>query len=217
MARWAVFDVDGTLLPPSSMEKLFILYMLKNGILSLRNIFYYFLTGFLHLFHNSFNIAFKSNKFYLKDMPVQPVRTAGAGFVQQCILPQLSATGLKRLRDYRKQGYRILLMSGSPDFLTLPLAGYLRPDAVITTHPEVKKGRFTGHLRNLHPYGDRKTRLLLRYREARKIDFQRSIVFANHHSDAHHLRLFGEAVAVNPTPKLKRLAENHNWKIEIWK
>ncbi len=67
---------------------------------------------------------------------------------------------------------------------------------------------------NLHPYGERKTIILKALAQKLSIDFTQSIVFANHHSDYHHMLLFGEAVAVNPTARLKKFAQKHHWKID---
>ena len=43
MARWAVFDVDGTLLAGFSMERRFVDYLLRRKKLPLKNLLNYFL------------------------------------------------------------------------------------------------------------------------------------------------------------------------------
>lgn len=216
MSRWAVFDVDGTLFPPSSMEKTFIGHMLRKGAIPAANIFYYFLTGCVRTILTNYAEGFKNNKYYLKYLPVRPIQSAARQFVHQFIWPRISSTGKEQIRLCRQNGYRILIMSGSPDFLTYPLANYLQPDLTIAAELELKEDQFSGELTGLHPYGERKTFILKELSKKYAIDFQNSMVFANHHSDYHHMVLFGKAIAVNPTAKLKKLAEKEGWKIELW-
>jgi len=216
MSRWAVFDVDGTLFPPSSMEKTFIGYMLRKGAIPPANIFYYFLIGCIRTIMTNYAEGFKNNKYYLKYLPVRPIQSAGRQFVNHYVWPRISSVGRNQLRLYHQDGYRILIMSGSPDFLTYPLAAYLQPDLTIAADLEIKENQFSGELSGLHPYGERKTILLKELAKKHAIDFEESIVFANHHSDFHHMELFGKAIAVNPTIKLRRLAAKKGWKIDVW-
>ncbi len=216
MARWAVFDVDGTLFPPTSMERSFIDHMLQNGVLPFRNIFYYFLMGAMKSFTDDKVDAFKNNKFYLAHIPAKPIEVAARRFVKYQIFPNVSSQGLKKIEYFQTQNYKILIMSGSPSFLTLPLCEKLTPNAIITTYLEIKNDCFTGKVDGFHPYGQRKTLLLQQRKNHLDLDFQQSVVFANHHSDTDHMSLFGEAVAVNPTAKLKQIALGQEWRIEYW-
>ncbi|UCF63832.1 MAG: HAD-IB family phosphatase [bacterium] len=217
MEKWAVFDIDGTLFPPSSMEKRFILFMLKKGAIPLPNIAAYFFTGMLKTLSEGYEEGFKNNKYYLRHLPVITVSKTAANFVKNQVWPQISATGLQRISEYRAKNYKILLMSGSPDFLTFPLAKFIQPDFTIAAELETRHDRFTGNLANLHPYGKRKSQLLLNFQATYKINFKHSVVYANHQADFHHMSMFHTAVAINPSPKLKTLAERHHWKIEKWR
>jgi len=216
MAKWAIFDVDGTLFPPSSMEKCFILFMLKKGALSVENIASYFFTGAMKSIFQGYEEGFKNNKLYLRNLPVRPISKMAANFVKTQIWPQISLTGLKRISECRQKNYKILLMSGSPDFLTFPLSNFIQPDFTIAAELEKRQGRFTGHLENLHPYGERKSQLMQKYQSTLQMDFNQSIAYANHHADFDHLSLFRKAVAVNPSHKLEILAKRQQWTIENW-
>lgn len=216
MARWAVFDVDGTLFPPSSMEKSFLILMMKKGIIPFINIFYYLTIGAIRSWQTGYEEGYKNNKLYLRDLPVIPVRKAAGAFVKTWVRPRLSPTGLQKMAECRKRGYKILIMSGSPDFLTCALSEYLQPDFTISAETEYQHNRFTGYLKNLHPYGERKTRLLSQNQEVLQIDYSQSIVFANHDADIHHMQLFHTAVAVNPTPGLQDFARRAGWHQEKW-
>jgi HAD superfamily phosphoserine phosphatase-like hydrolase len=216
MARWAVFDIDGTLFPASSMEKSFIGFMLRKGAIPVQNILSYFLWAILKTVFEGHEEGFKNNKYYLKSLPVPLVARTAKKFVKQCIWPQISATGLQRISQYRSKKYRILIMSGSPDFLTFPLTDIIQPDFTITAELEVWNQKFSGKLKNLHPYGERKSQLLIDHQAELEIDFEQSVVFANHHADFDHMKLFGEAVLINPTAKLKTLCQKYHWQTEFW-
>ncbi len=216
MSRWAVFDIDGTLFPKSSLEKEFILFMLKSGTLPPINLLYYLLYGFLSSIKLRAVDAFKSNKYYLRYLPSKSTQTAASNFIRKYILPDLSNVGIENYLYYRSQGYKIMIMSGSPNFLVIPFSRYLTPNFLISCEVEEKNGYYSGKLKGIHPYGKRKTRLLQALEDQLKIDFEDSIVFANHHSDIDHMLLFGKATAVNPTGKLKIYASDHHWEISQW-
>lgn len=216
MARWAVFDVDGTLFPATSMEKSFISFMMKKGAIPVQNIFTYFSLGLLKTFLEGYEEGFKNNKYYLKYLPVLPITKTAVKFVRRQIWPQISARGLEHIAEYKFKKYHILIMSGSPDFLTHPLAELIQPNFTITAELEIRDQQFTGNLKNLHPYGERKSKLLMEHQSKLQIQFDESVVFANHHADYHHMKLFGKAIAVNPTAKLKILAQKNNWQTEDW-
>ena len=216
MSRWAVFDVDGSMLPGTSMEKLFLVYLMKRGILPLRSLWYYGLSAFMSILREGSDDAFKNNKMYLKDLPISPVQRVARRLFREQIFPALSPRALQEWNQRRQAGYRLLLMSGSPDFLTGELASHLHPDAWVATHPEIHARHFTGKVTGLHPYGERKTAILQQLQQELDIDFDQSVVFANHHTDAHHMALFGQAVAVNPTPRLEQIARRAQWPVVWW-
>lgn len=215
--RWAVFDVDGTLLPRKSMERRFIAHLLRSGCLPWRNVIRQ-LAGFLSaLFSPHPTAAMKANKRYLQGLDEDTVRAAARLFIDQKILPALSPSALQTLLACRRSGFRILLLSGSPDFLIEPLQRVLRAEACISTRPELADSRYTGGLPGMHPYGRNKCLLLCRFQEQNAVNFRDSCVFADHYSDAHHMVLFGQATAVNPGRRLRRLASRHGWRTVRWR
>ncbi len=216
MARWAVFDVDGTLLPATSMEKYFLLHIVKNGFLPFQNIFYYFLTALIGALQGNWVESFKNNKIYLRGISARSLQNYSYSFFRRSIVPALSSAGLQRLESYRQEGYKIMVMSGSPDFLTRHMQNLFCTDYLISTVLEIRDDHYTGKVLGPHPYGARKRQILLELQNELRIDLDKSVVFANHHSDEHHMELFGQAVAVNPTVRMKEIARQRGWAIERW-
>ncbi len=216
MNRWAVFDVDGTLLPGTSMERLAFPWLFLSGKLSIAQSARYLL-GMARQSFGHDKSTMKRDKSYLKGIPVNDIREFGKKFVLGHIRSRLSPEGIACLDIYRQKGFKVMLMSGSPDFLTHPLQEMLQTDYLISTHLQHKNGILTGAIEGVHPYGETKADLLLHLIADLDIDFSSSIVFANDHTDAAHMRLFGTAVAVNPTESLKKIAAKEHWKIEVWR
>jgi HAD superfamily hydrolase (TIGR01490 family) len=214
--RWAVFDVDGTLLPFTSLEKMFVGYALKSGLLPPLNMMNYLLrAGNLLLQGKTFD-AFKRNKMFLKGLPAEAVeKTAGDFFTPQ-IITRFSSKGLQTVQQHREEGFKILLLTGSPIFLARRLGNLYKPDHLIALNLEIRDFRYTGNITGKHPYGEFKKQLLLEVKPDLQIDFEQSRVYANHHSDAAHMELFGQAIAVNPTGKLQQIARERSWNIEKW-
>ncbi len=216
MTRWAVFDVDGTLLPNTSMEKMFLKHLIRQKILPIRNLMYFMLNSTKYLLRGDTEKAFPKNKAYLKNLPVQTIEKDATRFFNQKIAPSLSPTGLQRFESLRANGHKTMVMSGSVYFLTELLSSVCGADYAISTQLQQHDGKFSGRINGLHPLGIAKRTLLLEISEKLDIDFQESIVFANNEADIYHMELFANPTAVNPTPKLKKMAKERGWGIEYW-
>lgn len=216
MARWAVFDIDGTLLPGASIESRFLTNFRKQGTMPYRNILLFFLREFVAALQGKGENATKSNKMYLKGIPAAPVTEYAKTFVKRYIVPLLSKEGLSAVEQYRSRGFKIMLLSGSLNFLVRPLEEVFRPDHIVCSELEIGNGRFTGTISGLHPYALRKKQIVKELGEKLEIDLKRSAVFANDSADVHHMELFGEAVAVNPSPELAGIAQQRGWKTVKW-
>lgn len=216
MAKWAVFDVDGTLLPGISMEQLFVRYGRENRLIPPVNFLYFALNALKILLRGKISDMFKTNKALMKDLPADKVETAAEICFDEMVKPRLSAQGGEVVNAYRREGFKILIMTGSPYFVAQHLIPLYQPDELIGFHLEIADGIYTGKGIGLHPYAQRKREVLLNLREKLDLSFDESVVFANHHTDVYHMELFGKAVAVNPTPKLRRIAEKRGWEITIW-
>lgn len=213
---WAVFDVDGTLLPGRSMERVFIQEGIRRGILSPKHLVQFAAYAFREGCRGSHVRAFKQNKYYLKKMPTEMIANLAETVFQEKIIALLSADSQAIVAELRRADYQILLMTGAPDFLANHLRNIYQPDALISTRLEKSGPLYSGKIAGIHPYGQAKRLLLLKAKDRLDIDFAHSAAFANHHTDIAHLQLFSRAVAVNPTVKLRKSATLRNWEIVYW-
>lgn len=216
MARWAVFDVDGTLLPGSSMERRFVDYLLRHKKLPLKNLVGYVLKIMVAVLAKDGIKAVKANKSYLREYSVVDIEKEAECCFNHYIAPSFFKAGQQKINWLRQQGYKILIISGAPSFLARRLKSLYCPDFLICSELETNNGLYTGNLSGLYPYGQGKRILLEEIREKLDLNFSQSIVFANHYSDIHHMKLFGRAVAVNPGFRLRRAAKKYGWQIVSW-
>jgi HAD superfamily hydrolase (TIGR01490 family) len=216
MATWAVFDIDGTLLPGMSMEKEFLRYLLAGRLLPAANLVRFAVKGLAGILAQGWEEAPKVNKSYLKGLYIGDVDAYAQACFRTRIAPAISKDGLQTLEAMRERGHGILVISGAPAFLMRCLEPIVRPDYAICTTLEAINGCYTGQVVGLHPFGRRKRYILQGIGQDLDIDFPQSVVYANHHSDVYHMRLFGKAVAVNPTRRLRKSAAEAGWEIAIW-
>jgi len=198
------------------MEQLFIRYCMENGLIPRMNFLHFVLTAGKILLRGNFPDTIKRNKALMKGLPADKVETAAEICFDEMVKPLLSVQGGEVVNAYRQEGYKVLIMTGSPYFVAQHLIPVYQPDELVGFHLEIAGDVYTGKGIGLHPYARRKKEVLLNLREKLDLRFEESAVFANHHTDVYHMELFGQAVAVNPTSKLRKIAEKHNWKITIW-
>ncbi len=215
MARWAVFDVDGTLLPHTSSEQLFFKELIAQQIIPPTNVLLFAgITVWYLVQRNSDNI--KANKWYLRKFPVKATHRFARHFFNTQLWTRFSSRGLAEVNQRYKAGYQIFILSGAPNFLIEPLRHKIPVAWLLASIPEERHGYYTGRLAAPHPYAHQKRDYLLELAPSLEMDFSRSVVFANHHTDALHMELFGEVVAVNPTPQLERAAQRNRWQVVRW-
>ena len=211
----AIFDVDNTLLPGTTSERAFISYLIRNGHYGPTATVRTLATLVRHIRLGPFG-ALRTHRPYLRDRTIAAVaRLADRAFATR-ILPRLAPTGLARIRWHRERGHRVALLSGAPQFLVELLAGYLGIETVIGTPLALDAGRYTGTLAGLHPYGERKALLARQFAEAHAVDRSASYAYADHHTDAEVLGLFGNPVCVNATQRLRHIAARNGWLVEEW-
>ncbi len=207
----AVFDVDRTLVPSTTTERLFIRYLFRRRVLGLSTLVrtgLYLARAWPRL---SPMEAIRRRRVYLAGQAVRRIRPLAAQCYATEIRPRISAAGRAALAAHQAQGHRTVLLSGSLDFLLAPLQRDLGADHLIATHMEEAAGRYTGRIAGPWPYGDTKALLIQHFATAHGVDFAASYAYADHPSDEAVLALFGHPVVINPRPPMQRIAAGRKW------
>jgi HAD superfamily hydrolase (TIGR01490 family) len=207
----AVFDVDRTLLPGTTTERLFIGYLFRKRVLGLGTLLKTGLYLLRQLPRMNPMEAIRQQRVYLTGQPASRLRALALRCYEEEIAPLLSQAGRAAVREHREQGHITVLLSGSLDFLLEPLQRDLGADHLIATHMEEKDGRFTGRIAGLWPYGDTKALLINHFAQEHGVDFTASYAYADHHTDEAVLALFGNPVVINPRTKMQQIAAGRQW------
>ncbi|MEO8287609.1 MAG: HAD-IB family hydrolase [Chloroflexota bacterium] len=210
----AVFDVDRTLIPVTTTERIFIRYLLKKRILGARAVVqtaYFILKQFPRT--SPFE-TIRRQRAYLAGQPYEKMRRLAHACFETEIKPRLSEAGIEAFNEHRAKGHTTVLLSGSLDFLLEPLKEYLGADHLIAARMEVKNGKLTGKILGDYPYGTYKAVLIQHFAKEHGLDFAQSYAYADHHTDHEVLRLFGNPVVINPKEKMQVIAQREGWPVK---
>lgn len=210
MRPGAVFDLDGTLLPGTSAERLLVPYLVRRGFVGARQLAR-FVGRALSFPLRGRAEALRRNKRYLVGLAVEGVDALVEDFVAEVLAPRLSPAVVGRLGALRGSGHAVCLLTGAPGPIARALGRRLGAVGALGTELEVREGRYTGRIRGTHPFGEGKLVGLDELVRVHGLDLRRSFAFADHASDAALLSRFGHPVAVNPDRALRRVADARGW------
>lgn len=211
----AFFDVDGTIVAATVVH--YYAYFATKGRSSLgrflwtlaflpRIVYYLFVD---RISRSRFNRIFYEN---YRGMDARQARSWRGSHFDEVVRPRIFPGAVDCIAEHRRRGERIVLITGSLDFIMEPLAEWLQADALIAAQMTEEEGRLTGVLTGPPIGDDEKARMLRTYAAEHGIDLTRSYAYADSRSDLPMLEAVGHAVVVNPGRKLKMLAEKNGWK-----
>lgn len=120
------------------------------------------------------------------------------------------------IRKLKKQGYILIAISGSPDYIVALFTGHMDFNAAFGARYETKNGTFTGEVTNKELWTD-KAGILKSYLEQEhlQVDFERSVAVGDTETDIAILRLVGRPIAFNPNLELARHAQKKDWSVVV--
>lgn len=129
------------------------------------------------------------------------------------VRPSLYKDGLSLVKRAKQAGHRVVLISGSPDFLLERLAKMIDADDVIGNRLEFRDGMATGRILKPLVAGPEKARLIKDHAKQHGFDLDRCAAYSDSMSDVPMLSVVGRPAAVNPDFRLKMLAKTHRWPV----
>ncbi|HLI52250.1 MAG TPA: HAD-IB family phosphatase, partial [Thermomicrobiaceae bacterium] len=139
----AVFDVDRTLLPETTAERLFLRFLIEQRALGARAALETVRFSLLHGWPNPVREV-RRHRPYLRGQLSLAMAEMGNRCFEQVIQPRLAAAGIERLREHHARGHRTVLLSGSLPFVLQPLAAAVGADDTICSRMEERNGRLLG-------------------------------------------------------------------------
>lgn len=132
------------------------------------------------------------------------------------IRPNLFPDGLALVKRAKQAGHRVVLISGSPDFLLERLAKLIDADDVIGNRLEFRDGLATGRILRPLVAGPEKAKLIKAHAKRHGFDLEQCAAYSDSLSDIPMLSVVGRPTAVNPDLRLKMLARTHRWPVLDW-
>jgi HAD superfamily hydrolase (TIGR01490 family) len=210
----AFFDFDETLLDVES-SRLGFNYLWERRLISRGFILKVLIANIFYKRHwlSDEKMAMMLIKFY-RNRHLEDFQQGAAAFYQDYLKPHLAPNIHARVNKHRRQGHRLILISGSVRYMLEPVAEDLGFDHLLCTDLEIgEDGLLTGRAKG--PICLNSNKRILAEILARKvnIDLASSYAYGNHQSDLPLLELIGNPYAVEPTEPLRRVALSKKWPI----
>ena len=208
----ALFDMDKTLLDASSGQ-LYARYLYRTGQISrweLARVAWWVILSRLGLLDLQ-NLVPRLVISAAGDDEPELRRQCDLWFGQD-VLPHLTEAGRRRLAEHQVRGHIVAIISGSTQYSVRPLAEHLGiPDQYMCTRLEAKDGRLTGKVVPPVCLGTGKIVWAERFAADHGVDLSASYFYTDSYSDLPLLERVGHPIAVNPDPRLRRLAKKRGW------
>jgi HAD superfamily hydrolase (TIGR01490 family) len=215
----AVFDVDGTLVETNVVEYFLYMRLRAQPIDEWPRFMAQMLREaprWLYLERRS-RAEFQRSFYREYDgLDYEVMKGLGREALDAVTLRRIYPEGMRRIREHKRAGHRVLLLTGALDVVVEPLAELLDVE-VDCAHLLVKEGRLTGDLQAPPPAGEARGTLLEEYAVRNGIVLSESFAYADSLSDLGMLELVGTPVAVNPDARLSQVAGQRGWRVERWK
>ena len=215
----AFFDVDGTLTRTNIVQ--YFVYFAQHG----RSFWSraWWTTGFLfrvpyYVLVDQFSRSRFNEVFYrnYRGWDAAHLIELGALSFSQLTRPRLYPKAVETIQRHQEQGHRVVLLTGTLDFIVAPLAEYLGVTDVMAAQLRIEAECATGQLTGPPLGGAEKARRVQQWAAQHDLDLAASFAYGDSSSDAPMLAAVGHPVAVNPSRGLRRIARERGWEIQEW-
>ncbi len=159
--------------------------------------------------------AFNRNFYRLyKDLPARELRRQAREALPDFIQPRIQNEAIRRIRQHKRRGDKVILITGALDFLVESLQHL--GDELIAARLVERTGRFTGELAEPPLTADGRASLAARLAADHNVDLADCHAYGDSLADMPLLELVGHPHAINPDFRLSREARRRRWPIETW-
>jgi HAD superfamily hydrolase (TIGR01490 family) len=131
--------------------------------------------------------------------------------------PHVCDLGRRAVEKHRERGDLLAIVTGASPYAARPLGRRLGITHVVASELEVDaSGRFTGRFIEPLCIGQGKVERAKRLAQELGFSLSDATFYTDSYTDLPLLELVGEPVAVNPDPRLRRVAAKRGWRVETW-
>lgn len=213
MDKLAIFDVDYTITKRETFIELY-LYMLSKDIRLLRFIPRVILSGILYglKFYNETQTKETFSKF-LCGIQEEEMKDVVKEFYEKRLSKILYVDAIDTIKKFKADGFKIYLISASPEIYLNELYNIKEVDKIIGTRLKVENGIYKNIIDGENNKGEAKVRRLkeVLQKENIKVDFENSYMFSDSLSDSPLFDIVGNPYLINYKKKHDKI-KILNWK-----
>lgn len=214
--RFAFYDLDGTLVSSNVLTQ-YVYYLrqlpsprqaVAKGALLLAGLPW--LGGLELLSRRAFNVWFY--RLY-RGMRRDWLLEMAEGLFETVIRPAIFPGAPALVARDRAEGYRTVLVTGSPDFALGPVVRHFGFDRLVANRLEFSGGVATGRIRPPVLAGREKVAVIQQLCRQYNVDTAESKAYSDSLSDLPMLEAVGRPSVVHPGFRLRRIARRRGWPV----
>ena len=221
----AFFDLDGTVIAKPSLEWRFFAWLIQRGEIPPENRRHWLVQA-ARLAPQGLPAMRHANKMYLRGIPYRNLVRSNHNRYAGMAAPSFLPDAVHRLTWHAHYGHAIFLVTGTLEPLAreiaralatfLAIRGFNVPLGVLATRLQQRNEVWTGYVDGAPMFGAAKATAIRNVAGEMRIDLSRCYAYADSFTDRHLLETVGHPGAVNPSARLRRLAQRHAWPILSW-
>jgi HAD superfamily hydrolase (TIGR01490 family) len=215
--RAALFDMDRTLVRKETAS-LYVRYQIESGEASwadlLRTLYWVarYTLGILDAERVAATVLAQ-----LRGVPEREMVARCDHWFSRYVERHITDAGRDAVRRHREAGDLCAIVTGASPYASRPLARRLGIEHVVSTVFEVDAaGRFTGRPEPPLCLGAGKVERAERLAREQGFRLEDAVFYTDSITDLPLMERVAEPVAVNPDPRLRRIAERRRWRVERW-
>lgn len=199
MEKLAIFDVDYTLTRRETLVELY-LFMLKSKPSLIKYAFYDLKAVFLYLF-KIYDAGKAKESFisFIDGIKEEDMQIIVKDFYEKRLSRIIRKDAVDTMKKLKSEGYKIFLISASPEFYLKELYNINEVDKVIGTRIKTQKGYYKHSIEGRNCRGKEKISRLMQVLKEENIeaDFKNSYAFSDSLSDKPLFNLVGKPYLIN--------------------
>ena len=216
VTRIAFFDVDKTVLHVNSAT-LWVRRQFREGNISrLQGLRVSFWMGLYHLGYVDLESLIDEAVATLRGKNERDVIDQTLRFYREEVAQTVKPLALAAIAAHKARGDLVFLLTSSSNYMSAPLSDTLQVDGFLANRFETDGGVFTGRAVRPLCFGAGKVAHAEIVAAKVGVPLAECAFYTDSMSDLPMLDVVGEPVAVDPDPRLRRLAIRRRWRIEDW-
>ena len=209
--KFIIFDLDDTLLS-GDCEREWITFLTSKGLMNDSS-------AKLDQFDQDYRkgiLDFEEYSTFVQKPIMGLTREELDNLVEEFIqknIHHLTDNLTKDLLNEASSADKVLIASGSHDFLVKGFADFFKIDSSIGTPVELKNNIFTGQLSGEPTFSDGKVRAVEKWCNSNDVEIKDSIFYSDSINDLPMFEVCGVPIAVNPDEKLKKIAKERAFRV----